>query len=91
VWVFVWLMFALKIPILGLYLIVRWAIRQTPEAETGSDGGPGVRVQAAPVHPRPRLPRKPRRGPHADPPPAAPARVRAVARRLAPKRATPLR
>jgi hypothetical protein len=86
-WTFIWLMFILKIPIVGLYLIVRWAVRQTPEA-AGEDGGIGPRPDPShphhpshPLHPRPRLPRSPRRGPHGDAPFAPPARVRAVVTR----------
>ncbi len=82
---FIWLLVILKIPIVALFLIVRWAVRQTPETEPGQDGGIGPRPQ--PLHPhrgggdRSRLPRTPRRGPHGDPSPASPARVRAVASR----------
>jgi hypothetical protein len=39
-------------------------------ADTGGEG---------PEHPRPRRPRPPRRGPHAEPLPQPPSRVRAVA------------
>jgi hypothetical protein len=75
---FIWLMFALKIPIIGLLCIVWWAIRQTPEGEqSGGDGGSNVR----PPHPRPRRPPRPRRGPHGDAPLPAPARVRSVTAR----------
>jgi hypothetical protein len=83
-WTFIWLMVILKIPIVGLYLIIRWAVRQTPEA-AGEDGGIGPRRDPSPHrpsdprHPRPRLPRSPRRGPHGDAPLAPPARVRTVA------------
>ena len=55
----------LKIPVVALFLIVRWAVRQTPETAAGSDGGVGPRL--GPRHPhRPHapLPRSPRRGPH---------------------------
>jgi hypothetical protein len=83
-WTFIWLMFILKIPIVGLYLIVRWAVRQTPEA-AAEDGGIGPRPDPLhpryPHHPRTRLPRSPRRGPHGDAPLAAPARIRTVAAR----------
>ena len=48
-WTFIWLMVILKIPILALFLIVRWAVRQTPEAEPGPDGGIGPRT--LPLHP----------------------------------------
>jgi hypothetical protein len=86
VWTFVWLMAILKIPIVALFLIVRWAVRQTPEEATGQDGGIGPRPRPRhPHHPRPRLPRTPRRGPHRAPAPSAPSRVRvavAMQRRL---------
>jgi hypothetical protein len=81
-WTFIWLMVFLKIPIVALFLIVRWAVRQTPEEATGEDGGIGPRPGPSyPRHPRTRLPRSPRRGPHRDAPSLPPARVRiAVAR-----------
>jgi hypothetical protein len=84
-WTFIWLMFLLKIPIVGLFLIVRWAVRATPEGQTGQDGGIGPLPR--PLHPhragggRPQLPRRPRRGPHGERSPAAPARVRGVTAR----------
>ncbi|MGA2452937.1 MAG: hypothetical protein ABSG93_05405 [Solirubrobacteraceae bacterium] len=84
-WTFIWLMVILKIPIGALFLIVRWAVRQTPETEPGFDGGIGPR--SLPLHPHrvggggSRLPRAPRRGPHGDPAPSAPRRVRVLASR----------
>jgi hypothetical protein len=81
-WTFIWLMVILKIPIVALFLIVRWAVRQTPEEATGGDGGIGPRPEPLhPLHPRARLPRKPRRGPHGDAPLIPPARVRTVVAR----------
>lgn len=82
VWTFMWLMVFLKIPIVGLFLIVRWAVRQVPEdAAPGQDGGIGPRPRPRhPHHPRRRPPRLPRRGPHGAPAPLAPARVRLAAR-----------
>jgi len=86
VWVFIWLMVILKIPIAALFLIVRWAVKLTPESATGEgDGGTGpCQRRLHPHHPRAPLPRLPRRGPHGDPSPPSPARVRtsAVAGRL---------
>jgi hypothetical protein len=77
-WGFLWLMLALKIPIAALLYLVWWAIRQTPEeAEQSSGGDGGTKVR----HPRRPLPRHPRRGPHGDPLPAAPPRVRTVVAR----------
>jgi hypothetical protein len=79
VWLFLWLMVFLKIPIVGLFAIVKWAIGQTPEGEAEQDGGIGPKPRpAGPRHPRANLPRAPRRGPHRAPAPAPPARVRAV-------------
>jgi hypothetical protein len=71
-------MVGLKIPIIALCWIVWRAIKAEPvppeEAPVESDDGGGTK------HPRPRLPRTPRRGPHGEPLPQAPARVRAVAK-----------
>jgi len=36
VWLFLWLMVFLKIPIVGLFAIVKWAIGQTPEVREPS-------------------------------------------------------
>jgi hypothetical protein len=81
-WTFIWLMVLLKIPIVALFLIVRWAVREPPETVTGQDGGIGPRARPRhPHHPRPRLPRPPRRGPHGEPRPTPPQRVRADASR----------
>jgi hypothetical protein len=71
-WTFIWLMFFLKIPVVALFLIVRWAVRQTPEGHSGEDGGIGPRPRH-PHHPRSRLPRPPR-----EPSPGAPPRVRVM-------------
>ena len=88
-WTFIWLMVILKIPIVGLFLIVRWAVRQGPEAAAEEDGGIGFQPRPRhPSHPRSRLPRSPRRGPHRGAPaPPAPPRVRTAAarRRLTPR------
>jgi hypothetical protein len=76
-WTFIWLMVFLKIPIVALFLLVRWAVGQTPEI-TPEDGGIGPRPRPLhPHHPRRRLPRPPRRGPHGERSPASPPRVRA--------------
>lgn len=84
-WTFIWLMVFLKIPIVALFLIVRWAVRQTPDEATGQDGGIGPENgpthPSRPRHPRARLPRAPRRGPHRDAPLIPPARVRTVVAR----------
>jgi len=74
-WTFLYLMVFLKLPILALLGIVWWAVRQVPEPHehpSGDDGG-----SARPRHPRPRRP-SPRRGPHGEPAPSAPPRVRSA-------------
>jgi hypothetical protein len=87
-WTFIYLMVVLKLPIFALFGIIWWAVRTTdeaeaepPEPEGGNDDGGSKR----PLHPRPGpRPRKPRRGPHGDPP-ASPKRTRTTvvrARRL---------
>jgi hypothetical protein len=79
-WTFLWLMVFLKIPIVGLFMIIRWAVKQTPETAPEGDGGIGPRpAPRHPHHPRSKPPRRPRRGPHGDPAPSSPPRVRAVA------------
>ena len=76
-WGFLWLMLALKIPLVGLICIVWWAIKQEPDETSSSqddDGG----IKRERVHPRKPFPRRPRRGPHGDPAPPPPSRVRTV-------------
>jgi hypothetical protein len=83
-WTFVYLMLILKIPIVALLTIVWWAIRSTPEESepVESDSGGGTKVRPPqPRHPRPVRPRHPRRGPHGDPLPLPPPRVRPVSAR----------
>ncbi len=77
-WGFLWLMLALKIPLIGLIWIVWWAVKQKPEEtpSPASDDDGGVK-RRRPHQPKP-FPRRPRRGPHGDPPPLPPARVRTV-------------
>jgi hypothetical protein len=78
-WTFIWLMFLLKIPIVALFVIVRWAVGQTPEVAPDGDGGIGRPPRPRhPHHPRSRPPRSPRRGPHGEASPASPARMRTV-------------
>jgi hypothetical protein len=78
-WGFLWIMLVLKIPLAALLWLVWWAIHQ--EAEPGTDGSPGdggTKVRS-PHRPPPSLgPFPRRRGPHGDPTPAAPPRVRST-------------
>jgi hypothetical protein len=75
-------MLFLKIPLIALFLLVRWAVKQTPEPAQGSDGGIGPPLTPLhPHHPRQPPPRLPRRGPHGEPPSQPPSRVRTIAKR----------
>jgi hypothetical protein len=69
-------MLALKIPLCALIYIVWWAIRQEPEQKPSADDDGGSKRHRP--HPPKPFPRHPRRGPHGDPMPAPPARVRTV-------------
>lgn len=68
----------LKIPVVLAGLIVWWAIRSEPlladDVAPDDDGG-------SDAHRRPKRPRPPRRGDHAELPPQPPQRVRARGRR----------
>ena len=75
-WGFLWIMIALKIPLAALIYLVWWAIKQEPEEESSSDDDGGTKRRV--VHPRKPFPRHPRRGPHGDPSPSPPSRVRTV-------------
>ena len=79
---FVWLMVCLKVPIAALLYLVYWASR-APEPD--DQQVEPARLSPDPPHPRtPRWPSPPRRGPHADPLPVPPKRIRARGRRLLP-------
>jgi hypothetical protein len=69
---------ALKVPLGALCWLVWWAIHQVDDPAQGTEGGSGVRRRPHPSRP---LPRTPRRGPHGDPAPASPPRVRDVTAR----------
>ena len=73
-------MLALKIPLAGLIYIVWWAIKQEPDEASSSDDDGGTRRN--PRHPRKPFPRHPRRGPHGDPAPLPPPRVRTARARI---------
>jgi hypothetical protein len=76
-WGFFWLAVILKIPIVALLCLVWYAVRQPPVPEIEQDDSGGLRRGP---HPRNRPPHPPRRGPHAEPPPAAPDRMRVTHR-----------
>lgn len=87
-WTMFYLFVVLKIPILALAWLVWWAVRSEPDVEAaeGSDDGGGP-VVTPPRRSGP-LPRPPRRGPHDEPAPPSPRRVRAAerTRRRSPQR-----
>ncbi len=70
-------MLALKLPIAALIYLVWWAIKQEPDEPSSDDDG-GIKRRHPRPHPREPFPRRPRRGPHGDPAPQPPARVRTV-------------
>src|SRR3954464_9795281 len=75
-WMFLRLMGGLTLPICGLLSLVWWATREPEAADDGATDWKKPRVP--PDHPRPRKPGPTRRGPHGDPLPKPPARVRAL-------------
>lgn len=77
-WGFIWLMFALKIPLISLAWIVWWAVHAVPETEDQPTGGDDGGSKRPLHHPRDPFPRRPRRGPHGDPALPAPRRTRSV-------------
>jgi hypothetical protein len=85
---FLWMMVALKVPIAALLWLVWWSSK-APEPQEEEPARVDPRSIHGPDGPRPRRPRPPRRGPHAEPPPRAPSRVRADGRSA--RRPQPLR
>ena len=81
-WTYVWLILLLKVPAVGFIWLVWRALRQRNELQPlpASDEGGGSKLRFEP-HPRPRVPRRPRRGPHGAAPLPAPSRVRRVSAR----------
>jgi hypothetical protein len=77
-WTYIWLIALLKIPTIGFVWLVWRALRNSDEQPLPAkdeDGGSKLRFDP---HPRPRVPRRPRRGPHGAAPIPAPTRVRSV-------------
>lgn len=79
-WTMFYLFVMLKLPIIAAIWLVWWAVKQEPDPneDVRDDGGAGKRPR---LHPIPRLPRTPRRGPHGEPAPVAPPRVRPLSAR----------
>jgi hypothetical protein len=73
-----YLFVALKLPILAACWLIWWAVHQEPEHPEDAEGGGGGRGRP---HPAPTLPHAPRRGPHHEPAPPSPPRVRSVVAR----------
>jgi hypothetical protein len=74
-WAFFYMFVILKIPVGAALYLVWWAAKQdtTNDDQQVDSGGGGPRH---PRHPRKPLPRPPRRGPHGDPIPRPPSRMR---------------
>jgi hypothetical protein len=68
----------LKIPVIAAFFLVWYAIKEPEPA----DEEPRERLHRGDDdRPRPRHPRPPRRGPHAEPLPRSPKRTRVIAKR----------
>ena len=80
---YVWMMVILKIPIVALLYLVWWASKEPDPVDPEPAVVPREREPFHPRHPRHRPP--PRRGPHADPLPAPPPRVRILKGRRIPQ------
>jgi len=76
---FIWMFLVLKVPVLAALVLIWWAVREPEpvEADPEDDGGGSDRDAGA----GPRPPRPPRRGPHGDPLPPSPRRVRTASGR----------
>ena len=79
-WGFIWLMFALKIPLIALAWLVWWAVHATPETDEQPAGKDDGGTKRPPPSPTRAVPRRPRRGPHGAPAAPAPPRTRSVVR-----------
>jgi hypothetical protein len=81
-WSYIWMVALLKLPVLGFAWLIWRALRadRDPQPQQASDDGGGSKLLGHP-HPRPRVPRPARRGPHGAAPIPAPARVRSVVAR----------
>jgi len=82
---YIWIALLFKVPAVGFAWLVWRSLRsdrdEARQPEAASDDGGGSKLRLNP-HPRPRVPRPPRRGPHgAAPIPVPPPRVRRVGAR----------
>jgi hypothetical protein len=70
----------LKIPVIAAFVLVWYAIKEPEQA----DEEPRERLHRGGDNdrPRPHRPRPPRRGPHAEPQPTSPKRIRAIGTRV---------
>jgi hypothetical protein len=77
-WSYIWMAALFKIPAIAFVWLIWRALRSEKDAgpQPLSDDG-GSKLRQSP-HPRPRVPRPPRRGPHGAAPIPSPARVRGV-------------
>ena len=78
-WAVFWIAVVMKIPLAMLLYLVWYALKDPPlsAAEEGEGGGSDRDPRP---HPRDKPPTPPRRGPHGEPEPAAPLRVRVAGR-----------
>lgn len=78
----VWLELLLTLPLVIVLLAACWLISRSlhelPSPSSSSDDDGGIRRSGDRLDPLRPFPRFPRRGPHGDPPPLSPRRVRSV-------------
>lgn len=81
-WSYIWMAALFKLPAVAFAWFIWRALRtdKDTQPQPASDDGGGSKLRRTP-HPRPRVPRPPRRGPHGAAPIPAPARVRVVSAR----------
>jgi hypothetical protein len=73
-----WIVLTTKLPLVLLVLAVWWAIHEEPDDPGTQDDDGGVRRPGQHSRPLKPFPRPPRRGPHGEPAPPSPPRVRTV-------------
>jgi len=74
----IWTALEMKLPLVLLVLAVWWAIHEEPDEPGKKDDDGGIRRPGERCHPLKPFPRPPRRGPHGEPAPPSPPRIRTV-------------
>ncbi len=80
VWLWVLVFVGLKLPTSAM-VYIGWRFSKDGDAAVPHEHDGGARISPAEIHPRRPFPTGSRRGPHGDPPPPAPPRVRTAGSR----------